>query len=206
MSAAFLRDITENIRLAADEADIAGYVAYAPLGMEALFDGVLAQGTQLVLADGTGDMPDGVVGFGRSLLHATTALFALGHSAVCVLNSDSPTLPTACLVDAAHALAAGSDVVLGAADDGGYYLLGMRASHPALYSGIAWSTEHVAAQTRAAARTAGLAVHELPVWYDVDDQAALARLIADLQSGAGYAAPATAARLADLRLQGRLSA
>ena len=64
MSAAFLRDITENIRLAGQQADIAGYVAYAPAGMEALFDGVLADGTGLVLADGTGDMPEGVHGFG----------------------------------------------------------------------------------------------------------------------------------------------
>ena len=73
MSAAFLRDITENIRRAAAEADIVGYVAYAPAGLEGLFDGVLAPGTELVLADGTGDMPAGVQGFGRSLLHATPA-------------------------------------------------------------------------------------------------------------------------------------
>ena len=96
MSAAFLRDITENIREAAQQADIAGYIAYAPAGMEALFDGILAEGTQLLLADGTGEAGDaaaGVEGFGRSLLHATsTPLFARGHSAVCVLNSDSPTL------------------------------------------------------------------------------------------------------------------
>ena len=206
MSAAFLRDITENIRLAAAQADIAGYVAYAPAGMETLFDGVLAAGTQLVLADGTGDMPDGVVGFGRSLLHATRALFERGHSAVCVLNSDSPTLPTACLVDAARSLAAGQAVVLGAADDGGYYLLGMRVANPLLYSGVSWSTERVAAETRAAAGDAGLAVHELPEWYDVDDRAALGRLIADLDGGAGYPAPATASLVAALGLRGRLSA
>ena len=206
MSAAFLRDITENIRLAAEQADIAGYVAYAPAGLETLFDGMLAEGTRLVLADGTGDMPDGVVGFGRSLLHATRALFERGHSAVCVLNSDSPTLPTAALVQAARSLGAGNGVVLGAADDGGYYLLGMRAADPRLYSGIAWSTEHVAAQTRAAARAAGLAVHELPVWYDVDDRVALGRLVADLDSGTGYTAPATAERVATLDLRARLSA
>ncbi len=206
MSAAFLRDVTENIRLAADQADIAGYVAYAPTGLESLFDGILADGTQLVLADGTGDMPDGVVGFGRSLLHATRALFARGHSAVCVLNSDSPTLPTACLVEAAAKLSAGRGVVLGAADDGGYYLLGMSAAHPLLYSDIAWSTEHVAAQTRAAAQAAGLAVHDLPVWYDVDDRAALGRLVADLDAGVGYAAPATARLAAALALRERLPA
>ena len=205
MSAAFLRDITENIRLAADKADIVGYVAYAPAGMEGLFDGVLAVGTRLVLADGTGEMPRGVDGFGRSLLHATRALFALGHSAVCVLNSDSPTLPTACLVEAADTLAAGSGAVLGAADDGGYYLLGMSTLQPRLYAGVAWSTADVAAQTRAAAQSVGLAVHELPVWYDVDDRAALGRLVSDLDAGSGYAAPSTAERVAALNLRQRLA-
>lgn len=206
MSAAFLRDITENIRLAAAEADITGYVAYAPAGLEPLFDGVLADGTQLVLADGSLDMPDGVLGFGRSLLHATRALFDRGHSAVCVLNSDSPTLPTACLIQSARALAAGPGVVLGAAEDGGYYLLGMTQAHHQLYAGIAWSTEHVAVQTRAAAQALGLPVTELPPWYDVDDRAALDRLVVDLAAGTGFHAPATAECVASLRLRERLAA
>ncbi len=195
MSAAFLRDVTENIRLAGQQADIVGYVAYAPAGMEALFDGILAEGTQLLLADGAGEAPDDVQGFGRSLWHATRALFERGHHAVCVLNSDSPTLPTACLVEAARALPAGSDrVVLGPAEDGGYTLLGMSAPHAGLYAGIAWSTERVAAQTRAAAAGMGLPAAELPPWYDVDDRPALDRLIAELDvPGSGYAAPASSA-------------
>ena len=207
MSAAFLRDITENIRLAAREADIAGYAAYAPAGMEELFDGILAPGTELLLADGAGDMPAGVQGFGRSLLHATRALFARGHNAVCVVNSDSPTLPTSALVAAAQALAGGADrVVMGAAEDGGYYLLGMTAPHARLYADIAWSTERVAGQTRGAASRLGLALSELAPWYDVDDQAALRRLLADLAAGVGYAAPATAALVAELDLRSRLAA
>ena len=205
MSAAFLRDITENIRRAAQDADIAGYVAYAPAGMEGLFDGVLASGTRLILADGADGVADGVEGFGRCLLHATRALFARGHSAVCVLNSDSPTLPTACLVQAARHLQTGEDrVVLGPAEDGGYYLLGMTAPHGRLYAGIDWSTERVTAQTRAAA--AGLPCLELPTWYDVDDRAALGRLVVDLDARHGYAAPFTAACVERLQLRGRLAA
>ena len=206
MSAAFLRDMTENLRLAAQQAEIAGYVAYAPAGLEHLFDGVLASGTGLVLADGTGDMPNPVQGFGRSLLHATRALFARGHSAVCLLNSDSPTLPTSCLVQAARSLASQGGVVLGAADDGGYYLLGTTAVHHELFADVAWSTDQVAAQTRAAAAALGLPVEELPVWYDVDDRAALGRMIADLDSGTGYRASATAGLVATLGLRERLAA
>ncbi len=74
LNACFLRDITENICAAARAAPIAGFVAYAPAGGEALFDGMLAPGTDLVLADGSLDVPPGVDGFGRSLLHAATAL------------------------------------------------------------------------------------------------------------------------------------
>ena len=53
LSAAFLRDVTENVRLAARRAPIQGCIAYAPAGAEALFDGHLAEGTGLVLADGS---------------------------------------------------------------------------------------------------------------------------------------------------------
>ena len=53
LSAAFLRDVTENIALAARGAPIQGYVAYAPAGLERLFDGHLAAGTRLLLADGS---------------------------------------------------------------------------------------------------------------------------------------------------------
>ena len=61
LSAAFLRDITENIALAARDAPIAGYIAYAPAGAEASFEGHLAPGTRLLLADGSPPMPPGVL-------------------------------------------------------------------------------------------------------------------------------------------------
>ena len=150
LSAAFLRDITENIALAARSAPIHGCIAYAPAGAEAWFAGHLAEGTGLVLADGSPPMPPDVQGFGRCLLHAAQALFATGFGAVCLLNSDSPTLPTALLVRAARALLApGERIVLGPADDGGYYLFGMQQPHAHLFADIAWSTSDVAAATRA---------------------------------------------------------
>jgi len=212
MSAAFLRDATENIRAAARETPIAGHVAFAPAGLGDLFDGMLAEGTGLVLADGTGEMPPGVEGLGRSLLHATRALFAQGYGSVCLLNSDSPTLPTALLVRAARLLAEpGDHVVLGPAEDGGYYLLGMKAPHAGLYAGMSWSSDRVAEQTRQAAHGLGLTLHELDPWYDVDDRAALHRLIAETSRPGGhrptpFPAPATTACLARLGLPVRLAA
>jgi rSAM/selenodomain-associated transferase 1 len=162
LSAAFLRDVTENVRCAARLAPIQGCIAYAPAGAEALFDGHLAEGTGLVLADGSPLLPPRVQGFGRCLLHAIQAMLADGQSAACVLNSDSPTLPTALLIEATRLLLERPDrVVLGPAEDGGYYLLGMSAPHAHLFEDIAWSTDTVAEATRARARTLGLELVEL---------------------------------------------
>lgn len=205
MSAAFLRDITENIALAGRQETIAGIIAYAPPGFEHMFDGHLADGTTLLLADGTPDMPSDVTGFGRCLLHATQAMLAQGHSAACVLNSDSPTLPTQYLIRAAEALRAPGDrCVLGPAEDGGYYLLGLKAAHARMFADIAWSSETVADATRARAAELGLEVVELPAWYDVDDRSSLARLFRETRQGAGYRhypAPATARAIDAMQLQ-----
>jgi rSAM/selenodomain-associated transferase 1 len=204
LSAAFLRDITENIALAAGDVPIDGYIAYAPKGDEGWFTGRLADGTSLVLADGSPSMPPDVDGFGRCLLHAAQALFAMGYGAACLVNSDSPTLPTAVLVQAAAILLVpGERIVLGPADDGGYYLLGMKQPHAHLFADIAWSTSSVAAATRARATERGFEVVALPTWYDVDDAASLTRLIACEDDG--YAAPATSAWIEQSGLRRRMS-
>jgi len=208
MSAAFLRDITENLR----EAGIPRYIAYAPLGEDHLFDGHLAEGTQLVLADGTIPAPENVHGFGRCLLHAMSALLDHGHSAAGVLNSDSPTLPTAILTEAARLLSLPGDrAVLGPADDGGYYFLGLKTAHENMFADITWSTADVASQTRQRAAEIGLELIELPTWYDVDDRAALDRLMDALDTPEDgtlrpYPAPFTAACVQKLALRTRLRA
>ena len=94
-----------------------------------------------------------------------------------MLNSDSPTLPTALLIETAEMLARpGERAVLGPCSDGGYYLLGLKTAHRRLFEDIAWSTERVAEQTLARAREINLDVHTLPVWYNVDDVDGLRRL------------------------------
>ncbi len=198
LSAGFLRDITENIALAARDAPIEGYVAYAPAGCEEVFDGMLASGTGLVLADGAAVSAPHVAGFGRCLLHAAQSLFAKEYDAVCLLNSDSPNLPTALLSQAAAALVVDGDrIVIGPAEDGGYYVLGIKAPHRHLFEHVEWSTNAVAAQTRQRARALGLPVVELEPWYDVDDAPALDRLCRELSCGrqvnglAPFRAPAT---------------
>jgi hypothetical protein len=98
LSAAFLADVTANIALAGAGAPIDGFIAYAPAGSTAAFDGVIAPGTGLVLADGERAAPPEVGGFGRCLYDAVHGLLALGYGAACLVNADGPTLPTAILV------------------------------------------------------------------------------------------------------------
>lgn len=211
LSGTFLADITANIVQAGTVAPISGYVAYAPAGAEAGFAGLLAPGTRLVLADGAPQTEAAVSGIGRSLLHATRALLATGAEGVCLVNADSPNLPTAFLVEAADAvLRPGTRVVLGPAEDGGYYLIGLQAPVPRLFADISWSTPVVAAQTVARAQELGLEVVMLPPWYDVDDAASLARLQGELAARTGaaggavpFGAPATSALLARLEFAER---
>jgi hypothetical protein len=70
--------------------------------------------------------------------------------------------------------------VLGPSDDGGYYVIGVNASHPRLFEDIPWSTAVVAEQTRQRAQELDLPVYSLPTWFDVDDRQALARLYREL--------------------------
>lgn len=182
LGAAFLQDTLANLLQAGAETPIHPFVAYAPAGEERRFDGLLPPGVELILADGAnGDAP-GVQGFGRVLLDTTRTLLARGYGAVCVLGADSPTLPTALLVRTVRALLQNeADAVLGPADDGGYWLLGLTRPHPEPYAGIAWSTETVAAETRERIHAASLRLLELDPWYDVDDPPSLARLVHELK-------------------------
>jgi hypothetical protein len=82
------------------------------------------------------------------------------------------------------------DLVLGPAEDGGYYLIGVRADLPALFSEIPWSTPSVLETTLARARAAGLRSACLPAWFDVDTPEDLARLRTALRE-APQTAPVT---------------
>jgi uncharacterized protein len=209
----FLRDMTDNLALAAREAAIDPHIAFAPAGSEAAFGSIVAPGIGFVLADGSHPAPAAVEGFGRCLFQAAHALHDAGYGAVGLLNSDSPTLPTSLLVRAARLVAEHPDrVVLGPSIDGGYYLIVMRAPHADLFRAIDWSTDRVAAQTRTRAEQAGLELVDLDAWYDVDDPAALRRLIVELDGHGGepngpvrYAAPSTTAWLRDNRISARFA-
>ena len=97
------------------------------------------------------------------------------HTAVILLGTDCPEYSMAYLRAARRALAAGADVVLGPAHDGGYVLLGLRRFDEALFTGIDWGSERVLAQTQSALARAGMEVFELPPLHDIDRPEDLAR-------------------------------
>ena len=173
LNTAFLQDMTGNLLLAGSHAAIAGYVAFAPAEAEAFFHGTLPPGIGLIDAC----LPT----LGDCLLRTLEEIFARGYASAVVLNSDSPTLPTALLVETANVLAQpGERAVLGPCTDGGYYLLGLKTVYPRLFEDITWGTERVAAQTLERARELKLDVHMLSPWYDVDDVEGLRRLHGEL--------------------------
>jgi len=96
--------------------------------------------------------------FARALRRAPRVLLA---------GTDVPHLGRAHVREAFAALER-SDVVLGPARDGGYYLVGLRARQPALFAGMAWGGPEVLAATRERAAALALDVHLLPRLGDVD--------------------------------------
>ena len=199
----FLRDTTENIACVAESGCAAGVISYTPVGDEALFEGLLPTG--FVLVPQRGD------GFGERLLATAEDLFACGYGSVCLIDSDSPTVPAAAFEQAVAELERPGDrVVLGPSHDGGYYLIGLKHAHPELFANITWSSSTVFAETIAAAEAARIETVTLPLWYDVDDAATLDVLVAELLHDTaptfatipGYAAEHTRAFLHALDRQG----
>lgn len=173
LSICFLRDTASNIAKAASLGASEGVAVYTPVGAEAAFNGLLHDDFNLVAQRGES--------FGERLFHAAEDLLALGYESLCLIDSDSPTLPNPFLVDAVRWLAQPGDrVVLGPADDGGYYLIGLKRAHARLFEDIAWSTDQVLRQTIERARELKLETSLLPAWYDVDDGATLHRLCDEL--------------------------
>jgi hypothetical protein len=119
-------------------------------------------------------------GLQDALTAAFEAHLAAGFDRVVLIGSDNPTLPRRALDAACMALAT-HDLAIGPSTDGGFYLLGLRQPHAALFESIEWSTPRVYAQIRANADALGLGVATVDMWYDVDEPADLDHLQHELQ-------------------------
>jgi len=154
-------------------ADTLDLVAALPLQAERVIlfsDGI----PPLPLPSGFVAMQQAGGNLGDRMAAAISAASAGGAGKVIVLGSDSPHLPPARLMEAAAALDA-APAVLGPAEDGGVYLIGLRDCCPAMFEDVEWGTARVFEQLRA--RLPGAIV--LEPWYDLDEITDLRRLASE---------------------------
>lgn len=112
---------------------------------------------------------------GRRMQGALAAALRQAESVV-LIGTDCPGLTAADLHESFAALAAGVDVVLGPAEDGGYVLIGVRRCSRRLFSGISWGSQQVLEQTRARLRMLNWRGKELAPRWDVDCPSDLNRM------------------------------
>jgi rSAM/selenodomain-associated transferase 1 len=104
---------------------------------------------------------------GERMAHAFARSFESGMEKVVLIGTDCPTLQPQHLNQAFEALTH-SDLVLGPATDGGYYLIAMKRKADYLFEGISWSTSEVLSQTLAVATAHGLHFTLLDELSDID--------------------------------------
>jgi rSAM/selenodomain-associated transferase 1 len=180
-------------------AQCCGVAVYTPVGAESAYYDILPAGFSL--------LPQRGDKFGERLYLAVEDLFKCGFDSVCLIDSDSPTVPGGNFAEAVELLSTNQDrVALGPSDDGGYYLIGVKKPHGRLFEQIDWSTERVLKQTIQRATEMGLEVKLLPPGYDVDDAVSLRRLCDELlgKNGRVGVAPNTRKFLVSIAAQDKL--
>src|SRR5205809_4663180 len=146
---------------------------YTPVGAESAYTDILPANFSL--------LPQRGDKFGERLYFAVEDLFKCGFESVCLIDSDSPTVPAENFAQAVELLSTSDDrIVLGPSDDGGYYLIGVKKPHRHLFEQIDWSTERVLNQTIQRATEIELEAKLLSTGHDVDGDASLRRLCNDL--------------------------
>lgn len=114
---------------------------------------------------------------GQRMRMAFEDVFAMDFERVLLIGSDLPTLPPEHLTEAVSVLDR-VPVVIGPADDGGYYLVGLREPHPELFEDVSWGSPDVLAETLAIGTRAGVTIELCRAWHDVDAPADLAQVSA----------------------------
>lgn len=139
---------------------------------------------------------------GEGLAAALTSVFAhftrQHPGRIIAFNSDSPHLPLPILEDAFESLAT-HDVLVGPTHDGGYYLVGAKASHPTLFANDGMGTSSALERLLSRARSLELSIGLMPPFYDIDVADDLVRLAEELRSAPGRA-PRTAGWLTKCEL------
>ncbi len=101
-------------------------------------------------------------------MHGALAETLQGYDAALVIGCDCPALSIDDLNLACKKLISGYELVIGPAEDGGYYLIGMHHANKAIFEGIGWEQADVMSKTRERIRKLGLKTHELAEHWDLD--------------------------------------
>lgn len=175
---AFLHDLAERFTQASQAG---GYdLIWACADDPTLMASVLGAGARMI--------PQRGADFATRLYHICRDTAALGYERTIILGSDSPHIPAASVTHA-RALLERADVALGPAEDGGYYLVGVRnrPAPPDIFTGITMSTARVLAQTLERATALGLTTQMIATTFDVDTGADMLRLAQTLDAAPSLA-------------------
>jgi rSAM/selenodomain-associated transferase 1 len=148
-------------------AEVEKLQAFYPLSVEVHFAG----GNEQLMQDWLGSsiiyrrQSEGDIGC--RMASAFQASFQAGMNSVVLIGTDCPDLNAKLIAQAFQELEQ-HDLVLGPAQDGGYYLIGLHRLIPELFTGISWSTAEVLKQTQSIAQKIELAVAYLPLLSDID--------------------------------------
>jgi rSAM/selenodomain-associated transferase 1 len=169
----FVLDMLERTKLAEGTFHLPfhRYMACAPSSELAFFK-IMEERHGVRLVDQTGE------DLGGRMHRTFIDLFAKGYEQVVIVGTDVPTLPLPVYREA-FAMLDCSDLVLGPAIDGGYYLIGLRQPAEQLFTDVPWSTDQVLSITQQKAKALGLSVGLTVTWRDVDTVADLQWLIAE---------------------------
>ncbi len=140
---------------------------FRSLSVELHFSGGNEELMQSWLGSGWVYFPQATGDLGERIQTAFQKGFAEGMTRVVIIGIDCPDLTGDRLWEAFETLQ-NKDLVLGEADDGGYYLVGLNREIPQLFQGINWGSSQVLQQTLTIAKSLGCAIATLPVLSDVD--------------------------------------
>jgi rSAM/selenodomain-associated transferase 1 len=155
----FIIDIFERLS-SLDGIDIHAF--YAPPEEEDKIVDIVPKGIPLISQKGSN--------LGERIYNVFDHLLTLeGYPSATVIGTDSPDLPLEYVKEAYMKLdEIKGGLVLGPTTDGGYYLIAMDRLSRTPFEDIPWSTDRVLAVTWRRARSCGIPVRLLKIWYDVD--------------------------------------
>ena len=169
LAEAFLRDV---LGTCSGLSGVWPTLQYAPVGCRGRMQEIAGPEWRVKLQRG-GDL-------GERMEHALGVRLTGPNTRAVIVGSDSPQIGAERIAEAFSHLER-SDMVLGPCDDGGFYLVGLRRWVPGIFEGVRWSCPETLSDAIRRADELGVTVSLLEGAYDVDDEAGLQRLVADVR-------------------------